>query len=160
MKLSEAIRVGARMRPADERGWTDRGPDGSLRTCALSAAAEGAGIFTTIGESMIPGPNWLKPEAEDSVVRDESQKGGIKSRVPDEWAAVTSSRELPPCACGQRFYVLDVVMTLVWHLHDVHGWSREAVAEWIETIEKKIEKRAAEQEARRLAIAKDLEVEP
>jgi predicted nucleic-acid-binding protein len=79
--------------------------------------------------------------------------------MPDEWAAVNLSRELPPCPCS-KFYVLENVILLIWHLHDMHGWSREAVAEWVETIEKKIEARAVAREARRLEIAKDLEIDP
>lgn len=160
MKLSDAIRVGAKMRPASERGWNDVGSDGQLRSCALVAAAEGAGLFTIAGTAVLPGPNWLKPLGENSHVRDETAKGpGIQSRMPDEWAAVTSSRELPPCPC-RTFHVTDVVLVLIWHLHDVHGWSREAVAEWIGTIEDRIAEEAAEREARRLRIAKDLGVEP
>lgn len=159
MKLSEAIRVGSKLRAASERGWSDLGPDGQLRTCALSAAAEGAGLFTMIGMTTIPGPNWLKPVEEDGVVRDESQTTGVRSRVPDEWVAVTSRKEVPPCHCGERFYILDTVMTLVWHLHDMHGWSREATAEWIETIEKRIEAIAAAREAHRLEIVKEMQVD-
>lgn len=159
MKLSEAIRVGAKMRAASERGWNDVGPDGQVRSCALMAAAEGAGLFTIAGTAFMRGPNYLEPGDDNGITRYGTQPGGISSRMPDEWLSITMSREVPPCPCSE-FYVADEVTILIWHLHDMHGWSREAVAEWIETIENKIETRAAQSEARRLQIAKDLDIEP
>lgn len=154
MRLSEAIRVGARMRAASERGWNDAGPDGQIRTCALVAAAEGAGLFTIVGNCVIPGPNWLEPLKGDAIARDEAEKPCLKSRMPDNWHLITSSIEAPPCPCG-KFGVKDLVMVLIWHLHDVHAWSREAVAEWIETLERAFDERIAGTEALRLALVRE-----
>lgn len=156
MKLSTAIRVGARMRAASERGWSDVGPDGGIRTCALVAAAEGAGLFTIVGNCTIRGPNWMEPFGDNAVARDE-QKPGLSSRMPDEWLLVTCAIEIPPCPCG-KLGVPGEVIQVVWHLHDVHQWSREVVAEWIETVEKKVEERAARNEALRQKLVREEEI--
>ncbi len=156
MKLSTAIRVGAKMRPASKRGWSDVGPDGAIRSCALVAAAEGAGLFTIIGNYVVRGPNWMEPFGDSTVARDE-RKPSLSSRMPDEWLLVTSSVEIPPCPCG-KLGVPGEVMLVIWHLHDIHGWSREAVAEWIETIETKVEGRIADREALRQKLLSDEEL--
>lgn len=158
MKLSEAMRVGAKMRAASERGWNDDGPNGEIRTCALIAAAEGAGIFTFIDNCAVPGPNYMPPRGPDQYVRGEGIRMNQKAAVPDEWNLILNSQEVPPCEC-KTLHVASPVILLVWHLHDVHGWSREAVAEWIEVIENKMEAKALASEARRLQIAKDMDIE-
>lgn len=154
MRLSTAIRVGAKMRAASERSWTDFGPDGQIRSCALVAAAEAAGLFTILGNCMIPGPNWLKPYGGNPMARDPGQETGLTSRMPDKWTLVTSAIEIPPCSC-RTAGVADEVVILIWHLHDIHNWSREAVAEWIETIETEVEARLAKTEALRQQLLRD-----
>jgi hypothetical protein len=160
MNLSTAIRVGAKMRAACESGWTDIGPDGQARTCALVAAAEGAGLFTINGSVIQRGPNWRPPVEgfEDARGYEVPQQAGLSSGLPDEWRLVTNAEEVPPCPCG-KYGITGSGMHLIWHLHDVHQWSREAVAEWIETVEKKIAASMAHDEARRLRLIQEQEQE-
>jgi len=159
MKLSEAIRVGSKMHPASECGWNDVGPNGEIRTCALLAAAEGAGIFTFIGNVSMPGPNYRPPQGPDQFIRDETVGMGTKAAVPEEWNALLNTHEIPPCEC-KTLRMASPVLLLVWHLHDVHRWSREAVAEWIEMLENAMEAKAIAREAQRREIAQDLDIEP
>lgn len=159
MKLSEAIRVGSKLRPASERGWVDYGPHMELRSCAMMAAAEAAGLFVCEGNRFVPGPDAaLTPDLVDQ--RTGEPFFGDSVAVPEDWQRVTRSTRIPPCACGTRG-VRGGVMELIWHLHDVHRWSREAVAEWIETVEKDIERferamREQEKEPRKERSIRDL----
>ena len=61
--------------------------------------------------------------------------------LPAEWGVTTSEVILPPCACASRGGSATVEV-IIWHLHDMHRWSREAVAEWIGTVEDSIQERA------------------
>lgn len=158
MKLSTAIRVGSKMHAASEHGWNDIGPDGQIRTCALVAAAEGAGLYTIVGNVFMNGPNWIEPDLKNSTHRagtpPVSDSRTVSVRMPDEWLLVTQALELPPCLCKKFGMKADVIM-LIWHLHDMHQWSREAVAEWIATIEVKVEARIAQNEAARQALIRE-----
>jgi hypothetical protein len=140
MKLSDAIRGGAKRRPASESGWADVGPDGEVRTCALLAAAEEAGIFMVENGQMVMGPNGRPSGAK--VDPREGGEPALSAKMPEDWNPVTMALELPPCACSQHGFLAEVIV-IIWHLHDIHRWSREAVAEWIGTIEEKIEARLA-----------------
>ncbi len=158
MKLSTAIRVGSKMHAASEHGWNDVGPDGRARTCALVAAAEGAGLYTIFSNICMKGPNWLEPDGRNGAHRagasNDGDPGTLSTRLPDEWLLITQALELPPCPCKKYGMKADV-MVLIWHLHDMHQWSREAVAEWIATVEKKVEARIAQNEAARQALIRE-----
>lgn len=141
MNLSDAIRTGAKMRPASELGWVDTGPDGEARTCALMAAAEGAGLmFYADRRFHARSPLVRIPsgtvDRRTGLVALEDKK---TLPLPSEWSRVINHVLLPPCACAPLGGA-DSVETIIWHLHDLHRWSREAVAEWIGTIEDKLEK--------------------
>ncbi len=159
MKLSDAIRVGCKMHAPSEHGWNDFGPDGDVRTCALVAAAEGAGLFTVLGHTFLKGPNWIEPTQIDQNQRAGTPAPGtpglFSTRLPDEWLQVISAIELPPCPC-KKFGLKADVMMLIWHLHDMHQWSREAVAEWIKTIEKKVDGRIAQNERTRQELIREM----
>ena len=110
MKLSEAIRLGAMLRPQGFGRVLDR----NGRTCALGAAYEAVGIsLTQPGE--IP-KNWLP----------------MLDYAP--WS-------IPCPACGGRQTKADNYRkftfgeTVVTHLNDVHKWTREAIADWVATVE-------------------------
>lgn len=41
-----------------------------------------------------------------------------------------------PCSeCGH----LDVAISIIWHLNDSHRWTREQIADWVESVEPKEE---------------------
>ncbi len=137
--LSDAIREGSRMRSASENGWTDVGPDGRVRSCALVAAAEAAGIFMEENGCLVMGPMGVPGdyESEDQRV---GGKPVLSAQLPKEWTLITNAMEFPPCCCSQAGGRASVVM-IIWHLHDVHQWKREEVADWIELLEAKIHSR-------------------
>lgn len=158
-KLSDAIRVGAKMRPPSERGWNDVGPDGNYRSCAIMAAAEAAGLFTIVGSVAMKGPNYRPPALNNQQPARDDRPVGLAARLSDEWSLVLSRMAPAPCRCAktEALWESSQVLLIVWHLHDIHKWSREAVAEWIGVIENEIEAEIARTEARRIALLKDLE---
>lgn len=148
MKLSEAIREGSKMHPQSDSGWNDRGPDGQVRTCTLMAAALAAGLYEWYDGQFIYGIHATEGDySEDKRTGERPSKSVM---APAEWMVVTLALELPPCACA-RFGIKDEVMPIIWHLNDVHHWSREAVAEWIEIVENVIEARIASNNRKALA---------
>jgi len=109
MRLSEAIRLGAMLKPQKFMG-----PSNQLKyethTCALAAAAEAAGQ----SHLSVYAPFWLWP-----------------------WSAeIPSNRHVPPCpACeyawleGSKCAI--AVVHIITHLNDKHHWTREAIADWV-----------------------------
>jgi hypothetical protein len=111
MKLSEAIRRGAKMRPQNFGSFYDS--NGTGTTCALGAAGEGFGILGAC----------LKNEF------------GILRPIGDRVGAMFYDATHPsPCGCIPIGWMLH---NQIAHLNDVHKWSREAIAEWVEVIENK-----------------------
>ena len=99
MKLSEAIRLGAMLKPQGH-GRIDRG--GS--TCALGAALE------AVGERMDRG--WFP--------------------VYDRWPVACLYVSYPgKCYRGQTM----LVGSSCWILNDADRWTREQIADWVESIE-------------------------
>lgn len=117
MRLSEAIRAGAKLTPQ----WFGSMSDG-VGTCALGGA-----FLVLTGHLPSPGV---------------SLANGYNS-----WRDLAGATEMllmstaPPCGCnpfkryGGGFNVNDSII----HLNDNHRWTREAISEWVETIENKIE---------------------
>jgi hypothetical protein len=64
--------------------------------------------------------------------------GGFKN-VPEEWAAVLSvaSAECPACS---HVRITDANSraggAIIVHLNDYHRWSRERIADWVESVER------------------------
>ena len=143
MKFSDAIRVGAKMSGASEAGWIDVGPDGKARTCTIMAAVEGAGIIERDGQYFKPGPHWIGQAPAFNSRGQEKSEAMYSIMVPSEWQHLLAYPTLPPCACS-RFWVKSSMHIIILHLHDIHQWSREAIAEWIGTIESDVEKVKAE----------------
>ncbi len=107
MRLSEAMRRGAALSPQGFITLVDR----QGRTCALGAALEAIG--------RLPGPHETEPETFD---------------YPAEWTCWWKSILLIRCpACSVLIH--SGVEQLLGHLNDDHKWTREAIADWVATIE-------------------------
>lgn len=107
MRLSEAIRLGAMLKP---QGFSGIGKDAS---CALRAAADAAGI---------------EPFDEtDGFLEEVVDYMELQRRFP-----ITRARVQAPCSCadwGEEFY------QAIYHMNDFHKWTREQIADWVQTIE-------------------------
>ncbi len=137
MKLSEAMRRGAKLRAQAEKGWMDVSPEGDHRSCALIGAAEAAGMLKCDDSGWGVGEN-----GEVSGIMTDSRGGsvGLKTsiKVPDDWRVVCERMELPPCKCDAHLE-MRAVQEIVMDLNDIHRWSREGIAEWVEVVENKME---------------------
>ena len=108
MRLSEAIRLGALLRPRQAFGVLyDRETDA---TCALGAAADAIGLLNVPFNDYKPWP------------RDQPE------RVTWRWSA-TALVDCPACDWE------DSAQHLIIHLNTEHRWTREQIADWVETLE-------------------------
>lgn len=141
MKLSEAIRAGAKIRP---QGY------GALYSTAL----RWFGLLGTEKRSCALGAAF---EAGECEVREGVSRGGggfrgggtpagMPIRVqhwPDEWDYVMYSVvECPQCEKSEQ------VTRLIPHLNDDHKWTREEIALFVERLEKSLVTKKGEREAR------------
>jgi hypothetical protein len=114
VKLSEAIRLGAMMRPQAFGTVFD-----GIGTCAMGAACDAVGA------------NYYN-------MRDSDELG-------------MNHDDCVPCpACGKRpqeFVYASTIAGNIAHLNDHHFWTREAIADWVETIEAQQDQPAIEQPA-------------
>jgi hypothetical protein len=128
MKLSEAIRLGAMMRPqafgalqrTRRKYWVFGEP--VRQSCALGAAIEAIG--------------GCGARVEFANTDQETLRGNVKAgeqitilEAPPEWTELSAKTLCPVCAEP------DSVRRLITHLNDTHRWSREAIADWVATIE-------------------------
>jgi hypothetical protein len=102
MKLSEAIRLGAMLKPQAFGDYTD-----GVGTCAIGAANEAIGSSADINTT-----HW---ESFLDMSVDQSS--------------------CPVCARSARVFE----ESLIVHLNDDHRWTREQIADWVETIEQQHE---------------------
>lgn len=107
MRLSEAIRLGSLIRPQC-RGYLFK--DGG--SCAWGAAEEAVG--TSYNENL--GANY----------------GPVHGAFRSEWNWTTKAKATCP-GCGE---IRDVDWILSLHLNDRHYWTREQIADWVETQER------------------------
>ncbi len=106
MKLSEAIRAGAKLRPQA----FGKGFDG-VGTCAMGAAFEGMG---------------LDPKSLDLE---------ICQPIPEVLRELFPPKSVRLCpVCGTQ-----KALGVIVHLNDEHGWTREAIADYVETLEREQE---------------------
>lgn len=140
MNVSEAIRIGSQKRAAAESGWNDLGPDGQIRSCPLFAAAEAYGLLVVEEDKIVRGPKWIEPEGADSPIERGDKPCSNISRIPNEWYAVLTAKEIPPCSCA-KYDIPDYIQVLVVHLYDMHKWTREQVADWIEGVEMRVDEK-------------------
>ena len=116
MKLSEAIRLGAMLKPQAFDDFTD-----GIGTCAWGAANEAIGLKAD-GDPAIPRQWWslCNPPSEACP------ECGI------EFHNCCDAKDFDACDCeDQCAPVSDVIV----HLNDDHQWTREQIADWVSTIE-------------------------
>lgn len=122
MKLSEAIREGARLAPQAFGMMFVKGG-----TCAIGAAAE---HLWMVGKLSMSNPTFASFD-----------------HLEPFFPLMTRRGVKLPCHC-KYVNTHDVMMSeeyaetvslFIAHLNDIHRWSREAIAEWVETIEKNLE---------------------
>jgi len=121
MRLSEAMRIGASWSKSIRLVW--KRDDG---TCALGAAYEGT--FGTIKGALGTHP------LEESV------------RLKAEYRILSRGAAECPVSNMCPKDLTNTVMQMIAHLNDNHDWSREKIADWIETLEPKPEPKPAEEE--------------
>lgn len=115
MRLSEAIRLGSMLKPQAF------GPPGAMlqsvsKTCALAAAAEAIGLE----HLNVYSPQWqalFKPTTDTFACP-------VGELVCHGWPG-------QPATLANLWPVVSVVA----HLNDHHHWTREQIADWVETIE-------------------------
>ena len=140
MRLSEAIRLGSLIRPQAYYAWFSR--DGS--SCAIGAAIEACGV------EFVPGMNTKQAE----VVLKEFQASEYFQDFKKTLAKNTDV--CPECGeavkhRGQQEDVKPNISSVIVHLNNEHRWTRERIADWVGTFEKKVE--VAAQEALELVCA-------
>jgi uncharacterized C2H2 Zn-finger protein len=105
MKLSDAMRLGAMLRPT--QAYFVMFDMAANATCALGAAAEAIGMLDT------------------------TQPSAYCGTAPEEWRRVTFQRTTCP-ACT---HVAMRVDSQIIHLNNRHRWTRERIADWVESVE-------------------------
>jgi hypothetical protein len=111
MKLSEALRLGAMLRPQQAYGALFNDSNGG--TCALGAIADAVGLLDT---------------------ENNKYYGPIPEPIRSLWRPVANVVCASACPqCGERAFGSDRVIV---HLNNEHKWSRERIADWIESIER------------------------
>jgi hypothetical protein len=106
LQLSEAIRLGAMLRPQGLGAYLRDG-----KSCALGAALEAVGTVPSQLESA----------------------GTTLGEIIHRWSVAAVGARCP--RCRGSYYVMTVVEAIV-HLNDHHHWSREEIADWVATYEK------------------------
>lgn len=112
MRLSEAIRLGAMLRPQEYSVLFDVSTG---RSCALGAAAEAIGML--------------------DITETNRFVNGVKA--PQAWMWVKRIAACPEC--GPMFachYDKRDVQSVIIHLNNQHRWTRERIADWVESIER------------------------
>ena len=121
--LSEAIRLGATLRPQARRSYF-LSVRGVISSCALGAAAEACGVDVKFCEF-----------------------SGVLSYNPVNLQAMIDKRFPILLALAQDPRLNDggmvTLMDLVLKLNDAEGWTRNQIADWIETIERQQEREVA-----------------
>ncbi len=122
MKLSEAIKLGAMLKP---QGIGENSIHAtSPATCAWGAAIEAAAVPARIAR--------IEEIAGQAPARG-TNGGATHSTVyaiPREWQRIAGTRVVCP-AC----LMADGVYRIIPHLNDDHRWTREQIADWIATME-------------------------
>jgi hypothetical protein len=109
VELSEAIRIGAQKRPQGHWDFFTV-EDGQVLSCALGAAFEGIANYDA------------DPAGYRTVYR----------KLNECFSATLDA----PTQCPVCHFSTVEVRKIIVHLNDTHRWTREAIADWVETIEK------------------------
>lgn len=121
MKLSEAMREGAQIR--GQCSGVYFGNFGSLDylSCAIGAVIEGAGLMTPI------------------IDANEVAGSLVSQALPGEWPEIHEGTICPddgncPHAGGERLSKYrSSLLNVILHLNDDHKWTREKIADWLES---------------------------
>lgn len=116
MKLSEAISLGATLRP-QAYGTSSMIVGDTIWTCALGGAAEAAGLIKITGTVVKPGMM------------------DIREHFP-----ILNTMWVSPGAFG----VCSLCDTII-RLNDSFHWTRELIAQWVESVENRLEQQVAPQ---------------
>jgi hypothetical protein len=111
MTLSEAIRLGAMLKPKGSNSLFRAG-----HTCALGAALDACGALWSGREEV------------------ESDMDEVTRRWP-----ICGTRVAWPVADDLPCFGQEAVGSIVTELNDTWGWTREQIADWVATIEAQIE---------------------
>ena len=138
LRLSEAIRLGAMINPQGRGSLSQTrrkyffgliGPK-AQETCALGAAFEATGARGVVHVS-------------DGSFRTRPFRGELGVLIPagvtyvtidTPWPVANESRECPQCGLDPQ-----PLWRLIPHLNDIHNWTRERIADFVETIERAAE---------------------
>ncbi len=125
MLLSEEIRLGAMLRKqARGKLHTTPGRGHKAATCALGAALESLGCRP---KKRIAGPGEVDRRG-DSI----AGMSVVTYFWPEALIPFLNSTAACPCGCGMR----DKINLVIPHLNDVREWTRERIADWVESIER------------------------
>lgn len=116
MKLSEAIRLGAMLKPQGTNGLLKNG-----HSCALGAALDALGLLDKYGIG-----------------------GYLPREVANRWP-VLEMVTMNPVTDGVHLSVGDTIVDL----NDDYNWTREHIADWVETQERSLEEAADGRDGRR-----------
>lgn len=117
MKLSEAIKLGAMLKPQNHGGQMIR--DG--HTCALAAALDAIGKL-----------RLRETQADYDALYSEFPILKKTATCPvRDWCVFDASTS--------------DLLSQIYHLNDGHKWTREAIADWVEGIERELEAKQAPQ---------------
>ena len=137
MKLSEAIRLGAMLKPQAFGRFQEQLPFQWLRkwlslplgrTCALGAAYEAGNCRSVL----------VTATDRESTFRGSGVAAGEVTRriqFPPDWLTVLHCNTNCPVGCER----VEMVERIIPHLNDTHRWTREMIAGWVEMIEDNIE---------------------
>lgn len=110
MKFTDAIRQGARLKPQGFQGMTWE------NTCVLQAASEGAGINPRL------------------------DSGGLAyGEIRETWPFLAGEEihSCPVCSApgaSTQWFGPGCLLEICYHLNDTHKWTREAIADYIDTL--------------------------
>lgn len=112
MKLSEAIRLGAMLKPPSRGGFMGVAyrADGS---CALKAAGDALG-FSHSTDVAAPYPQ-------------------LRDRF--RWLDAPRACHIDGCTDDNFDGRFNDTLQIVYHLNDHHHWTREQIADWVATVE-------------------------
>jgi hypothetical protein len=117
MRLSEAIREGAKLRPQCQMGYFRNDyPYNEVRSCAIGAAYEGC-----TGKNRYELPD--NPFAEDMLLDAIRECTGVDLN--------TAKSTLPPLPGIQPGWIPALLVGIVG-LNDDYDWTREEIADWLE----------------------------
>jgi len=112
MKLSEAMKLGAMVKPKGVDELFTINQRGELASCAIGAAIDA-----------------LYGEATESTDAD-----GPAHEIYERFGFLQSIADCPACLWNDDFHG-ENVFAIVHHLNDDHNWTREQIADWVATIE-------------------------